>query len=109
MLASQFIFITIILFIIYKTFTNYKKNHVSKQFITVWLLFWFFILFILIDQQLLSQIAYMLGIVRGVDLALYLSIIAIFYLIYLIYLKIQQLENKITKLIRNEALKKIQK
>lgn len=107
MFASQFIFVAIVLFIIYKTFGSYKKNNVSKQFIIVWLFFWTFILFILFDQQLLSGMAKIIGIGRGVDLAVYLSIILIFYIVYMLLVKIQQLENKITKIIREQAIKKI--
>ena len=106
MFASQFIFVIIIIFIIYKTLAGYKRNRLSKYFTVVWLLLWAFILFILFDQALLSRMAQMLGIGRGVDLAVYTSVIVIFYLIYVIFTKLQEIEKKITSLVRNESLMK---
>lgn len=107
MFASQFIFVALVLFIIYKTIVSYKKNHLSKPFIILWLTFWAFVLFILFDQRLLSKMAKTIGIGRGVDLAVYFSIIIIFYVIYMLLVKIHQLENKITKIIRELAIKNI--
>ncbi len=109
MFASEFIFITIVLFIIYKTALSYKKNHLSKKFTFIWIFFWIIILFVLLDLQLLAKTAKLLGIGRGVDLAIYLSIITIFYLIYNLFVKIQDLEKKITKITRFHAIENVKK
>ena len=46
----------------------------------------------------------MLGIGRGVDFALYVSIISLFYLIYIINLKVEKLNRDLTKIIRKIAI-----
>lgn len=105
MYASQIIFITIILFIIYKTIRSYQKKLITKYFLLIWLSFWSLIMFILFDQNVIAEMASILGIGRGVDLAVYSSIIVLFYLIYILLIKIQELEKKITILVRRDALK----
>lgn len=102
---AQIILTSIIVFIIYRTVLTYKKGNLTKIFTFIWLSFWLIILFFLFKQQLLSQIAHSLGISRGVDLALYLSIIIIFYLIFRIFASLEELNQKFTQLIRKEALK----
>lgn len=105
MFASQIILTAIILFIIYRTLSTYQKGNLTKLFTSLWLSFWMLILFFLFKQNLLSQIAHLLGISRGVDLALYLSVIIIFYLIFRIFAILEEINQKITHLIRKEALK----
>jgi len=46
-----------------------------------------------------------LGIGRGVDLAIYVSVICLFYLVYKLFIKIQSLERQITLLVRKLAQK----
>lgn len=105
MYTSQIIFFCIIVFIIYRTIINVRKKYVSKIFIVFWFLLWSFILFILFDQKLLTKIANLIGIVRGVDLAMYISVITIFYLLFTIFLKIQKIEKILTIIIRENTLK----
>lgn len=76
-----------------------------KSFTAFWLLFWFTILFLIFQPDFLSSIAHLLGIGRGVDLALYLSTIVIFYMIYRIFVRLDKFEKNITHIIREMALK----
>jgi len=46
-----------------------------------------------------------LGIWRGTDVAVYLSIVLIFYLIFRIFVKLEKIEKDITAIIREISLK----
>ncbi len=105
MLPSQIILSAIILFIIYRTIVSYRRNNITILFAVIWLTFWFLILLLLFQQNILIFVAHALGIGRGVDLAIYLSIIIIFYLIFRIFIEINSVNKKITKIVRHEALK----
>lgn len=52
-----------------------------------------------------SNLAKFLGIGRGVDLVIYISIVLIFYLIFRIYVYVENLKREMTELIQKLALK----
>ncbi len=107
MLASQIILSVVILFFIFKITLNYLlKKNISKKFFLVWLSFWLTVLFFINYTPLLSYLAKKIGIGRGVDLAVYTSIILIFYAIYLINVEIENLRKKIEKIVRELAIKR---
>lgn len=104
MLASQILLTIIILFIFTKTLTNLFTKKDDKRFYFIWLSFWLMALILINFTQILSSIAKKLGIGRGVDLAIYLAIILIYYLIYLFFIKIRNIEKKIIKLTQEISL-----
>lgn len=105
MMGSQIVFTTIISFILYKTIRSYREKRLSRLFLSFWILLWVIVLYLVYDQSLLSSVAHMLGIGRGVDSALYLSVILLFYSVYLLFGLVFSIEQKLTTLVRQEALK----
>jgi hypothetical protein len=106
MLASQIILSIIIIFFILKITINFfVKKNISSKFFIFWLFLWFLGLLFINFTPLLSFLAKKLGIGRGVDLAVYTSIIFIFYFLYLINVDIYEIKRRIEKLVRELALK----
>jgi len=106
MFASQIILSIIIFFFILKiTFNFFVKKNINTKFFIFWFLLWFLGLIVINFTPLISFLAKKLGIGRGVDLAIYSSIILLFYLIYLINIEILEIKKKIEKLVRQIALK----
>ena len=104
-LGSQLILSALIIFIIIKTATSFKKKHITKLFFVLWNFFWLTILYFIYYPGLLVGLAKRLGVGRGVDLAIYVSIICLFYLIYRVFIKIQKIDKQITKIVRELAIK----
>jgi len=107
--GSQVILSAIVLFILFKTYHAYKKDKISTSFALLWVWFWMLVLLFINWQSLLTRIANFIGIGRGVDLATYISIILIFYLIYKIFTKLEDINHKLTKIIRQKALGEVLK
>lgn len=105
MTISQALLSTIILFIVYKTAVSFRKGNLSKNFTLTWLVLWCGVLFFILEQNTLIRIAHLVGISRGVDLVIYLSIILLFYLVYRIFYNLNEINQKLTKMIREDALK----
>ena len=105
MIASQYILSAIILFILFKTLKSYSHKKITKSFAALWIAFWILALAVVIHPYLTTNVARILGIGRGVDLALYLSIILIFYLLFRLRVKQKEIEDKITKIVREIASK----
>jgi small membrane protein len=55
-----------------------------------------------------SKISELLGVGRGADLLMYLSIVSFSYIVLLFYSKIKKLENQISEMVRRQALAGIQ-
>lgn len=106
MYSAQIIISAIVLFIIYRTIRTYQRGNLTKVFALIWLAFWAAVLFFLFQQELLSKIANFLGVWRGVDLALYLSVITIFYLVFRLSAALEEVNQKMTQIVRQEALDK---
>jgi hypothetical protein len=105
MSISQLILSTIFLFFIYKTCVSYWRKKISKIFTILWLAFWVTGIFAVLDLNLLEKTANFIGIGRGADLVLYLSIILIFYLIFVLFVKIDEVNKTLTRIVRREALR----
>ncbi|MEK7072456.1 MAG: DUF2304 domain-containing protein, partial [Patescibacteria group bacterium] len=72
-----------------------------------WLVIWLVAILIIWYPQTTTYLAARVGIGRGVDLVIYISIIVIFYLMFRLLLKIEQIEKQITKIVRYDSLKNI--
>lgn len=105
MTLSQVLLTTIVLFVISRTLSAYARRDLTLPFTFIWLLFWLSIVFMIFNQRLVSSVAKLVGISRGVDLVIYVSLIVIFYTIYKFLLYVSGLEKTITKLVRQIALR----
>lgn len=103
----QFILIVIIAVIILRLIYQLKNKDIGLSQFLSWLFIWLLALIIIWYPQVTTFLAIQVGIGRGVDLAVYVSIILVFYLIFRLWLKIGQIEKQITQIVRAEALKNI--
>ena len=96
--------IAIILFI--KTFHGYSKKDLEMGELVLWGTAWLSLLVLALNPGISSYFAKALGVERGTDLIVYLSIIALFYLVYAIYKRVDKQDKEITRLVRELAKKK---
>lgn len=88
---------------------RYRERSFGLLGFILWTLIWATLLVVLYLPETTEILARRLGIGRGADLAIYISIVVLFYLVYRIYVKIDSLEQEITKAVREESLKEIHK
>jgi hypothetical protein len=69
-----------------------------------WIIFWMVVGVIVLYPGITSFFAQMVGVGRGADLVIYLSIILIFYIIFQLTVKIEKIERNITKIVRTVAI-----
>ncbi len=100
LMGSQLLLSVLILFILLKTLYAFTSRQISRSFFILWISVWLSGLVVIYYPGLLTMIARFLNIGRGVDFALYVSVILIFYMIYKINLKLEKINKDITKLIR---------
>lgn len=99
--------IIVSLFVIYligKLYHNFRHGRLSRAIFISWTVLWLGVVTLFWSPEIASRLAEFFGIGRGVDLIVYLSVVAIFYLIYRLFIRFEKLEREITVLTREQAL-----
>ena len=100
------IIITIfVLFAISRAYLRYRDGSINFLGFISWVIVWVAVTFFAWWPKFSDLIAHSIGVGRGVDALVYISIVALFYGMFRIYIKIQFIEHEITSLVRNLALK----
>lgn len=84
-----------------------KKITIIELFF--WLGIWGGLIFVVFFPNIISRVADLVGIKRGIDVIIYTSVGVIFYLIFRLYVKLEDIEREITKVVRELALNKKKK
>jgi hypothetical protein len=105
MFAFQIIIILFCLYAAFRVWQKIKTRALGNRWGIFWLVFWLGVGTVVALPWTTSLLATRLGVTRGVDLVVYISIIALFYLVFRLTIKIEKLENNITKLVCEVALK----
>ncbi len=96
----QFLIIVFALFAITRTVRQFRKGVVTRTWLLFWILFWIVAGVVAALPQTADALARVVGVGRGADVVIYLSLVVIFYLIFRLYVKIEQVEGEITHLVR---------
>lgn len=104
MFFAQLILILIFAFFLLKTVLKWKQKELFFSETAGWMLLWILGLILAIKPDTASYFAKMLGIGRGVDLAVYLALITLFYMQFRMMVRLEKNNREITKLTREKAL-----
>lgn len=104
MFIAQSILILFFAFFILKTILKWKQKELLFSEVIGWMLLWILGLVLAIKPDTASYFAKLLGIGRGVDLAIYLALIVLFYLQFRLMVRLEKNNREITKLTREKAL-----
>jgi small membrane protein len=105
----QIIVTLFVVIILFKLFKQRQADKISMSGFLAWLLLWLIVLVVFWQPATASYLASFLGIGRGADLIIYLSIIVIFYLLFKIFVHLNKIETEITKIVREDAIKHVKK
>ncbi|MBI2047047.1 DUF2304 family protein [Candidatus Pacearchaeota archaeon] len=105
----QIIVSVLVLAVLIKLVMDLKKGKVTLNKFYLWALAWIALAVIVFFPELVIFIANLVGIERARDLPIYVSIILLFYLLFKIGIKIEKVEQEITTLVKNLAIKKAKK
>lgn len=93
-----------VLFALSRAYLRYKDGSIKFTALIIWLVVWSAITFFAWWPKFSDLLANSIGIGRGVDALVYISVVALFYAEFRIYVKLQFVEHEITSLVRNLAL-----
>lgn len=101
----QYLLVFLVLLIIYRIVIRWKQGLLGIRDSVFWIGFWVVVGVIVVLPEVTSFFANLVGVGRGADLIVYLSIVLIFYIIFQITIKIEKMERNITKIVREVAVK----
>lgn len=101
----QIIGILFALFALSRVVLQLKKRTMSTNEGLFWIFIWVSVIILLMFPEFTSYVANILGVGRGVDAVIYISIVVLFYLIYRLYAKVDNLERQITHIVREIAIR----
>jgi len=106
LLPIQLIFLTFLLFAGSRAFLRLKEGNITLGAFLFWVGLWILATFSVLDPEFTSFMAKKIGIGRGTDVVIYISIALLFYLIFRTNVMMENLKHEITKLTTEIALLK---
>lgn len=103
----QFLLIVILLSAVAVTWKRLKERMITIKEAILWTCLWIVAMVISLLPNTTSVIAGWVGIGRGVDLVVYASIVALFFLVFKIFVSLDSLEHKLTSMVRKDALREL--
>ncbi len=83
---------------------RYREEKIGPIGFFLWLLLWMAAAVVILFPDSTILVAHRLGIVRGADLVLYLSVILILYLLFRVYVRLEEMDRQMTQIVRAIAL-----
>ncbi|GLI12810.1 hypothetical protein MARBORIA2_19000 [Methanobrevibacter arboriphilus] len=102
----QILVVFIAILAILLVFNRFHKKKTSITTFILWVVLWVLLAIFAIMPESSTYIANLIGIGRGLDLIIIFGIIGSYYLIFRIYLKLEKIDQDITKLVRIISIEK---
>ncbi len=83
---------------------RFKEKQISARELLLWGIFWASVVGIGWYPEIMNRAADMIGVGRGVDVAIYFALLLIFYILFRLLVRLEKMERNITKIVRRIAL-----
>ena len=104
-LPIQVILLIFLAFAVSRVFLRLREGSLAFGAFLFWLAVWTLAGFAVIEPEFTTYLAAKIGIQRGTDLVIYLSLFLLFYLVFRTNVLIENLKEEITQLVREIALR----
>ena len=105
MTSIQIVLIAFAAFAISRVVLRFRRGGMPLWQLAAWTFFWAMAIVVVLRPETASALARVLGVGRGADVIVYLAVVAAFYLIFRLFAKLEDVERQITRLVRDEALR----
>jgi small membrane protein len=106
--AIQIVLICFAVFAMSRVMIRHRRGNMRSVDLGLWLLFWVAVVVVAWLPDTTNLLARWMGVGRGVDTAMYLSILMIFYLLFRSFAKIEDLDRQLTRIVRAGALREME-
>lgn len=109
LIIFQVLFSLFALFAIINVIKKKQESLLGPKGLVFWLFFWVVAIVLVFYPDSTSTLAHYLGIGRGTDLLMYVSVVVIFYVLFRLHIKLESIGRSLTKIIRKNALEEVEK
>lgn len=109
LLPVQFLILAFAVFALARALAQFRAGHLRLVFFACWLVLWVAVGVVAVLPQSTTILANAVGVGRGSDLIVYVSLAVLFYLSFRLFVKIEDTQRDITKLVRLLGLKELGK
>jgi hypothetical protein len=106
--AIQIVLTCFAVFAMSRAVIRYRRGDMRLLHLALWLLFWTGVVVVALRPETTNLFANWLGVGRGVDTAMYLALLMIFYLLFRSFGKIEDLDRQLTRVVRANALREME-
>ena len=103
-MAIKIILVGFILFILIGVFRRYRKQELTLKELLLWTLLWAFVIIAVLIPQTTDFLASTVGVGRGLDLVLVISVITIFYILFRVLSRLERIEKDVSTVVRTTAI-----
>ncbi len=108
MQAIQIVLTIFAAFAVSRVLIRYRRGGMRLLHLGLWLIFWAAVIVVSVHPTTTDRLAILLGVGRGVDTAMYLSLLLIFYLLFRSFAKIEDMDRQLTRVVRANALREME-
>ena len=105
----QVLLVLFAVFAITRVILKARQRRIPTAWAALLSLIWVGLVVVSLLPQTTDLLAAQVGIGRGADLLVYISIIALFYLVFRLVVRMERIQQDITKVVRAMALKDLEK
>ena len=102
----QIVIVVFVLFAFSRVILRLRGKQISIAEFLFWTAIWSGVLVVLLVPGVMTMIASRAGVSRGVDIAIYTGVTLLFYLVFRLYVKLDAVDQNVTKLVRIMALER---
>ena len=106
--AIQIVLTCFAVFAFSRVLIRYRRGGMRMLHLGLWLIFWTAVVVVSLHPDTTNRLAMLLGVGRGVDTAMYLSLLMIFYLLFRSFAKIEDMDRQLTRVVRANALREME-
>jgi hypothetical protein len=104
LIIFQIFFIGFVFFAVLSVFKRKKEGLLGNKGGVFWIIFWIAAAFAVLSPESTTVVANYLGIGRGTDFVVYVSLAAMFFVLFRLHVKIESIGRDVTKAVRNTSL-----
>lgn len=90
--------------VLLRVVARFRSGRMTSRELLVWAFFWLLVAGATIRPQVTDRFAQWLGVERGADLLVYVSVLALFFLVFKLIGQVHDTEEEVTRLVRELAL-----
>lgn len=104
-MSIQILFVAVFTLVVVHTWRRAQQGVIRRIDAIGWSIFWIMATIVVLRPETASTLANVVGVGRGVDLAVYVSVLVLFLLVFHLHILHDRMERTMTEFIRHDALR----